>query len=200
MELRSFLLTGSFLFLGFQVPGVLAAQEGTFAYQIRGGLTLPVLEFRKQDEGWEGKASPGASLAMGFNIPLAQPLGGYLGFSQHRYGCDRGVCPGGRSWISTGFDVALRVQLGEGRIRWWLQGGLHTHRVEARLMQDGAPRWVTSQGGGGYEAGGGILVQVGDRMSLAPGLRYGQGDIPFSDHPSLRLRYLVADVGLVVGF
>jgi hypothetical protein len=200
MGSRNLLLSGSFLFLGLLVPTALAAQEGAFAYQIRGGGTLPVLAFRSQDEGWEGKTGPGTSLAMGFTIPLIAPLGGYLGFSQHRFGCDGGVCPGGKNWISTGFDVALRLQLGEGRTRWWLQGGLHTHRLEARLMQDGEPQWVTSRGGGGYEGGGGVLVQVGDRMSLAPGLRYGEGSVPFSDHPSLRPRYLVLDVGLVIGF
>ena len=200
MDSRVFLLAGLFLSLRLLGPASLAGQEGSFAFQVRGGSTIPVLEFRSQDDGWEGKAGQGATLAMGFTIPLLGPLGAFLGFSQHRFACDGSVCPGGNPWISTGFDVALRLLLGERRVRSWIQAGLHTHRVEARLVQEGESRWVTSRGGGGYEAGGGILVQIGDRMSLAPGLRYGEGNIPFSNHPSLRPRYLVLDLGLVVGF
>jgi hypothetical protein len=200
MDSRVFFLAGLLCSLGPLAPVPLAGQEGSFAFQIRGGASIPVLGFRSQDDGWEKKASPGASLAMGFTIPLLNPLGGYLGFSQHRFGCDGSVCPGGKPWISTGFDVALRLLLGEGRVRSWLQAGLHTHRLEARLLQNGVPRSVNSRGGGGYEVGGGILVRGGDRMSFAPGLRYGEGNVPFSDHPSLRPRYLVLDIGIVAGF
>jgi hypothetical protein len=200
MDFRIFLLAGFLLATFMQAPAPLASQEGTFAFQVRGGSSIPVLGFRSKDEGWEGKTGPGASFSMGFTIPLLTPLGGYLGFSQHRFGCDGNVCPDGRDWVSTGFDVALRVVMGGRRFRSWLQAGLHTHRVEGRVRLDGGVRSLVSQGGGGYEAGGGILVRIGDRMSLAPGLRYGDGNVPFSGRSSLRPRYVVLDLGLIVGF
>jgi hypothetical protein len=181
-------------------PSALWAQEGAFSVQIRGGASLPVAAFRDEARGWEGGAGEAASFGIGFNLPLPGPLGGYFGFSQHRFRCDKSICPKGESWVSTGFDAALRVVMGSRRMRPWLQGGLHTHRVEV-LILDGSDRLdLVSRGGSGFEAGGGILVQVGKRMSLSPGLRYGQGRVPFPGYPSLRVQYLIADIGLVVGF
>jgi len=182
------------------LPPALTAQEGAFSFQVRGGVSLPVLSFRDEAEGWEGDAGLGSSFGMGFNVPLPGPVGAYFGFSQHRFRCDSSVCPDGESWISTGFDLALRFVMGTRRLRPWLQGGLHTHRVEGRVLEGSDVVELISDGAFGFEAGGGILVQIGNRMSLSPGLRFGQGTVPFSEYPSLRVQYLIADLGLVVGF
>jgi len=181
-------------------PTILAGQEGSFSFQVRGGASIPVLAFRDEARGWEGRASQGTSFGMGFNVPFPGPTGGYFGFSQHRFRCDSTVCPEGESWVSTGLDVALRVVLGNRRIRPWLQGGLHTQHLEARMWEESEVVDVTSNRGFGFEAGGGLLVQIGTRMSLSPGLRFGSGTVPFSGYPSLRLRYLIADLGLILGF
>jgi len=200
MDLRIFLMAGLLTSTLVLAPTPALTQEGSFAFQIRGGSAIPVLGFRSQNQGWEGETGQGASLSMGFTLPLLGPLGGYLGFSQHRFGCDETVCPGGRDWVSTGFDVALRLLLGFEGVRPWLQAGLHTQRMEGRLLAGQGVESLSSQGGSGFEAGGGVLVQVGERMSVSPGLRYGKGNVPFSSRPSLRPRYLVLDMGLVVGF
>jgi hypothetical protein len=139
-------------------------------------------------------------LALGFNLPFPGPTDAHIGFSQHRFGCDESLCPDGESWISTGFDLALRLVLGGRRLRTWIQGGLHTHRIEVRILEEGEPAGRVSDGSYGMEVGGGILVQIGNRMSLSPGIRYGRGRVPFPEHPDLHLRYVVADLGLVVGF
>jgi hypothetical protein len=180
--------------------GTVSGQEGPYAFQIRGGGTWPLGAFQDDALGWEEEAGSGPSLGMGFTFPLFRFVGGYLGFSQHRFACDEDVCPEGRPWISTGFDVALRVVLGDERTRPWIQGGLHTHRIQGRILEDGQVRKLNSQGGGGYEVGGGVLVQIGERMSLSPGIRYGSGEVPFSIQPTMELRYLVLDLGLVIGF
>jgi hypothetical protein len=200
MEVRRWIVAG---LLGWGLsfgPSLLSAQEGSYAFQIRGGGTLPVAAFRDDAQGWEEEAGTGTSLGMGFTFPLYRFVGGYLGFSQHRFACDEEVCPKGKAWISTGFDLALRVVVGDRRIRPWVQGGLHTHRIESRVSVEGHVQSLHSKGGGGYEVGGGVLVQVAERMSLSPGVRYGSGDAPFSVQPSMGLRYLVFDLGLVVGF
>jgi len=181
-------------------PTPAQGQEGPYAFSIRGGTTLPVGSFRDETEGWEGRAGRGTSLAMGFTFPLFRFVGGYLGFSQHKFGCDENVCPEGNSWVSTGFDVALRVVAGGGMVRPWVQGGVHTHRMEARIHGDAGPLSLNSEGGGGYEVGGGILIKVAERMSLSPGVRYGLGNVPISGHPNLGIRFLVFDLGLVAGF
>ncbi len=180
--------------------GPVGAQEGPFTFQIRGGATMPLADFRAADEGWEGETAPGTSLAMGFTFPLMGPVGAYLGFGQHRFACDQRVCPSGAEWISTGFDVAARWVVGRRRLRPWVQAGFHNHRLEGRILEEGEGRALTSDGGGGFEVGGGLLIQVGERTSLAPGLRYGEGNVPFTVQGRMRPRYLVADVGLSVGF
>jgi hypothetical protein len=138
---------------------------------------------------------------MGFTFPLYGPMGGYLGFSQHRFHCDETVCPKGKDWVSTGFDIAFRMVLGRRAIRPWLLASLHTPRFEGRVFREGggATR-LTSDGGSGIELGGGVLIQIADRMSLSPGVRYGSGDVPFSGRPSIPLQYLLFDMGLVLGF
>ena len=175
-------------------------QEGPYAFQIRGGVTQPLGDFLDEAEGWEGKAGAGSSLAMGFTFPIYWYVGGVVGFGQHRFSCDTRVCPEGKAWISTGFDLAIRIAGKRGPIRPWIQGGFHSHRGQVKLLGDGLPRRVNSEGGGGLEAGGGLLVQIGERTSLSPGVRYGLGNVPFSARPTLDLSFLVFDVGLVIGF
>ena len=200
MGARTWIIPGLMVW-GFAAGGwTVAAQEGPYAFQIRGGATLPVGAFRDDARGWEEEAGSGSSLGMGFTFPLFRLLGGYLGFSQHRFSCDEDVCPRGKSWTSTGFDIAVRMVLGHGTVRPWAQGGFHTPRMEGRVLQGGEGRSIRSNGGSGYEAGGGLLVKVGERMSLSPGVRYGSVDVPFQGRPTMMLRYLVFDLGLVVGF
>ena len=198
--LRGGMVSGLVALLLSTGPEKLSGQEGPYAFQIRGGGTQPVASFRDAAEGWEEGAGPGPSLGMGFTFPLFSAVGGYLGFSQHRFGCDENVCPEGKPWISTGFDFALRVVLGQRKVRPWIQGGLHTNRVEGRVRRGDRVHTLRSEGGGGFEVGGGLLLRVAERMSLSPGVRYGSGDVPFSDGPTMELRYLVFDLGLVVGF
>jgi len=181
-------------------PATAEGQEGPYAFQLRGGYTIPVAAFRDAARGWEEEAGGGPSLGMGFTFPIHRVIGGYLGFSQHRFGCDEDVCQEGKAWVSTGFDIALRVVLGDRKVRPWIQGGLHTPRIEGRVPNEGRAQKLTSSGGTGFEVGGGILVKVGERMSLSPGVRYGAAEVPFSVQPTIQLRYLVLDLGLVVGF
>lgn len=180
--------------------GGVEGQEGPYAFEIRGGVTQPLGDFLDESMGWEGRAGAGPSLAMGFTFPLHRWVGGLVGFSQHRFSCDENVCPEGKYVISTGFDAAVRIAGRRGPIRPWIQGGFHTYRIQVMVLGDGSPRRVNSEGGGGLEAGGGLLVQIGERTSLSPGIRYGLGNVPFSTRPTLDLSFLVFDVGLVIGF
>jgi hypothetical protein len=178
----------------------LQGQERPFAFQIRGGGTFPVSGFRDEHRGWEGKAGMDTTFGMGFTFPFYRFIGGYLGFSQHRFGCDEDLCPKGRSWISTGYDVALRVVIGRGGVGSFVHAGIHTHRVEGRVFDEDEVVYINSELGGGYEVGGGLLISLRERISFAPGIRYGGGNVPFEGRPNMALRFLVLDLGLVVGF
>jgi hypothetical protein len=181
--------------------GTIVAQEGAFAFEIRGGGVLPMGSFRSGSGEWAGRTRAGSSFGMGFTFPAPGPFGAFLGFGQRRFDCRGSVCADGAEWISTGFDVALRLVLGDRRVRPWLKGGFHSHRLEVSLRGPGGePDETRSEGGSGFEIGGGLLVAIAERMSLSPGIHYGSGEVPFSGRSALRLEYLVADLGLVLGF
>jgi hypothetical protein len=44
------------------------------------------------------------------------------------------------------------------------------------------------------------LVALGEKTYLSPGARYVLGNVPFNRRPNLGLRFLVFDLGLVLGF
>jgi hypothetical protein len=183
------------------LPTPLQGQEGSFAFQLRGGGAFPIASFGSETAGWQGESGEGSSFGMGFTLPAPGPLGAFLGFSQHRFSCPEGVCSGGSKWIATGFDVALRQVLERWRVRPWFQGGLHTFRIEGDEADDGGEATpIVSDLGLGLEVGGGVLIGIGERTSLSPGLRYGWGRVPFPDREDMSLHYLILDLGLVLGF
>jgi len=82
-----------------------------------------------------------------------------------------------------------------------MQGGIHTHRMEGEVLDAGGdPKRITSDGGGGFEVGGGLLIAIGKRNSMSPAVRYGWGEVPFAGQRAMGLRYLILDLGLVLGF
>lgn len=198
---RIALLAASMAFLPWLNPEPGMGQEGAFAFELRGGGALPVSSFRSGGSPWVGETRPGSSFGMGFTLPAPGPFGSYLGFGQRRFSCQGPICKEGSNWLSTGFDVGLRLVLGRKWIRPWLRGGLHTHLVEGRVIDEGEEvRGIRSDTGAGYEAGGGILIAIGERTSISPGVMYGRGKVFFPDRNSIRLRYLTAEFGLVLGF
>jgi hypothetical protein len=176
------------------------AQEGAFAFHIRAGGARAVAGFRDSEEGWEGRTGGGPTFGMGFTFPFWSVFDAYLGFSQFRFSCDPEVCPRGKDWVSTGFDVALRLVLGSYPVRPWLQGGFHSHRIEGRVGEGDGVESINSMGGGGYEAGGGVLIQIGERSSLSPGIRVGLGNVPFESRANMSVRFVALDLGLAIGF
>lgn len=189
------------LFVLLALPAGGGAQEGAFAFHISGGQGIPVGPFASEERGWEGKSGAGPAFGMGFSFPAPGPLLLFLGFGQRRFSCDESACPPGADWISTGYDVGLRYRIGRERIRGWVQGGIHTHRVEGEDRDpEGEGKPLVSDGGMGLEVGGGILIGIGERTSLAPGLRYGRGRAPLRNGRTLRPRYLLIELGLVLGF
>jgi hypothetical protein len=195
----SLVFGASLLVSAFLNPSL--AQEGAFAFQIRGGGGIPLASFASEDAGWQRESGAGSSFAIGFTLPAPGPLGSYLGFSQHRFSCAEEVCSTGSKWIATGFDVDLRKVMGEGGVRFWVQGGLHPLRVEgSEAVEGGEAVPLVSDFGLGLEAGGGVLIGIGERTSLSPGVRYGWGRVPFRERDDMELHYLILDLGVVLGF
>ena len=68
-------------------------------------------------------------------------------------------------------------------------------------FQEGTERTSeVSERASGWEAGGGVAIVVTRRLALNPGIRYSTVSPGFSGREELRMRYLLVDLGLLVGF
>ncbi len=175
-----------------------AAQESPLVVEAHGGGAIPVGSFAHGDRVGEG-TSAGPS----FGVDLALPGGGrvapYVGFSQHRFGCeDAGCGPGGR-YVATGFQGGIRIVPMPGRsVLPWVRLGAVTTHVETDAL-GGANAGVSDLGVGG-EVGVGVHVGGGSQLALNPGMRFVAVNTKLPGGSTLRLRYLVADLALVLAF
>lgn len=163
----------------------------------RAGLFAPVGGFRwGPDEG--GRLRAGASVGVGFALERSDGLHLTLGFSQHRLDCRDDGCGGDGEYVATAWDLGARLDLGSGAAVPWVRAGLTLPRVE-RDRPEPAGADVTKLAVGG-ELGAGVRLSIGGRFHLSPGVRFGAADTGLPQGGTLRMRYLVADVGVVVGF
>ena len=172
------------------------AQISPLSLEARGGAWIPTSDLAGAT-GFEGEASPDVSF--GVHFVLRSALISYVvGFSEHRFGCDPLECGGAVDFVSTAWDLGLRVNLGRAGIVPWLSLGASAALYEAHVADGVAPE--SSDRGWGYEAGAGVLLPVGGRFALNPAVRYGRNDADFPSRGGLETRYIIADVGFVLGF
>ena len=101
--------------------------------------------------------------------------------------------------VATGWDVGLRLTLPAGPVRPWVRIGVVIDRVEDFEGLGAGGRRVSSLGLGG-ELGAGLALGPVGRIRFSPGVRYASLGANFPGDHSVRMRYLVADLGLVVDF
>ena len=175
--------------------GALSAQ-GPLSLEVRAGGAAPVGSFHSRTG-----AAAGASFGAHFTYVRSARRAFYVGFSQHRFGCREGCLPGG-DLVSTGWGLGTRLTLSPlSAVAPWLRAGMVFDRVESRPRADteGGARTVSDLSLGG-EVGGGATVRLGPRLSATPGVRYTLLNTRFREEGLVRMRYLVADLGLVIGF
>jgi len=189
------------------VPSLLAAQVSPIQVEINGGVALPVEEFAGPG-GLEGEAQRGPSFGVHFAL-TQRHVSWYLGFSEHRSGCGGVGCSG--DFISTAWDLGVRLNLASGPVVPWLRVGTTSVITKAELTDPAVdplpgtpPPTFAAESGRvwGLEAGAGIMVRVTERLGLSPGLRYTKVDPSFSDPDvgGIGIRMWVLDLGLIVGF
>lgn len=176
-----------------------ASAQSTLVVEARGGVAIPTGSFSTGPGGGRLAEAP----AVGVQFQLLRGARTYLtlGFAQVRVDCSRDGCPS--RWVATQWDAGVRVELAPGTVVPWIRAGVVSPTVERvpRLDGSGAPlRPGTSDRGWGGEAGAGVRVAVSERLSLSPGARFVAVDVGRGGDASLRMRYVVADLGLVVGF
>ena len=174
------------------------AQIPPLLFEVRVGAWIPTADLVGA-QGFEGEAS--ADVSFGVHFMLRSGLISYVaGFSEHRFGCTQVQCGEAVDFVSTAWDLGVRVNLRRTGIVPWVSLGATAAVFDARVDTGDA---VVSEGsdlGWGYEAGAGGLVPLGGPFLVNPGVRYGRSDADFAARGTLETRYIIADVGLVLAF
>ena len=145
-----------------------------------GGLGFPP-PISSGAQGFEGSASTDASF--GVHFVLRSGLISFVaGFSEHRFGCTAAQCGEAVDFVSTPWDLGVRVNLREVGIVPWVSLGATSALFDAHIEAGGAAAREASDRSWGYEVGAGVLVPVGGPFALNPGMRYGRSDVDFSPH------------------
>ena len=187
------LLVGSLL-----IPSRSAAQISPLHVEVRGGAWIPNADLMGAG-GFDGAASADASF--GVHFALRRGLVSYLaGFSEHRFGCTAGQCGEAVDFVSTTWDLGMRVNLRATGIVPWVSVGASAAIFDARVDTGTSVQRESSDRGWGFEAGAGVLIPVGGPFALNPGVRYGRSDVDFTSRGTLETRYFIADLGLVLAF
>ncbi len=185
----------------FGGPGSVVAQHSHLTFDSRLGLGVPIRGFADEAEGWEGAASGGVTFGLSFGYAFWNRVILYAGFSQHRFGCSAQGCGLESDLVGTGFDIGSRILLrSSGRFVPWTRLGWITYQVEGDFQEGGERTSEVSERASGWEAGGGVAIVVTRRLALNPGVRYSTVSPDFYGRGELRMRYVVVDVGLLVGF
>jgi hypothetical protein len=174
-----------------------ASAQAPLTLEARGGVFVPIAGFRSGPERG-GRLRPAPTLGVAFALERSNGLHLHVGFSQHRLDCRDDGCAGDGTYVATSWDVGARQDLGSGAMVPWVRVGMTFPRVERDRPEPLASE-VTGLGIGG-EAGAGVRVAVAGRFHVSPALRFGAVDASMPSGGTLRMRYLVADVAVVLGF
>lgn len=173
--------------------------QSTFVLEARGGVTVPLGSFATGPGGGRVAGAPVGGIQ--FGLLRGRRTYMTLGFAQARFDCTRDGC---RSrWVATQWDAGVRMEFATGSLVPWVRAGVVTPTVEhvPRVVDGGDNNAVgTSDRGWGGEAGAGVRIAVSERLSLSPGARFVAVDVGRGGDASLRMRYLIVDLGVVVGF
>ena len=179
-----------------------SAQDASLLVEFQGGVAVPVGDFADGDGPGEGTAA-GPSLQMAFVLPRGR-WSPYIGFHQHRFGCeDAGCVPDGR-YVSTGFHLGLRIlPFSDGPVVPWIRLGGVAARMETgdltatSLVAGNAG--VTDLGFGG-QAGVGFMVGLGRSAAWSASALASTVDTHLPAGDALPLRYLSVHTGVTLVF
>jgi hypothetical protein len=188
-------------------PSLLSAQVSPLQVEVNGGVAVPTQEFADPG-GLAGEAESGASFGVHFALTQGH-VSWYLGFSEHRAKCGGGACSG--DFVSTAWDLGLRLNLLTGPVVPWLRLGTTSQITRAQLADPTAdplpgqpiPMLAAESGRSwGVEAGAGIMIRLTERFGINPGVRYARVNPSFRTPltGSLEMRTWVMDLGLILGF
>ncbi len=178
-----------------RIPG---ADLPLLSLQLRAGIALPAGGFLDVPADWDGEDGADVSYGIGLSLARGRTVNPYVGIGQHRMRCSADRCGGERELVWSGFDLGTRI-FPFGHRGWmpWVRAGAVRYALEAEGPAAGSEE--RSGGAWGVEAGAGVEIRIVGDLLLSPAVRWIRLDheLPSGE---VRLRGLVADVGLVVGF
>ena len=180
------------------LAGPVRAQDAPLVLEVHGGVAAPLGSFANGTDPGEG-TSAGPSLSVAFVLPGSGRRGTYVGFSQHRFGCEDAGCPAGGRYVATGFDLGWRFRLVRtGPAIPWLRAGAITTRVETGDL--GGANAGVSDLGWGFELGAGAYLGTERAVALNPGVRWARVWTELPGGETLSMQYLIAQVAIAFAF
>jgi hypothetical protein len=164
------------------------AQIYPLRLEARGGAWIPISDLVGA-RGFEGAASGDASFGVHF-VLRGGLISFVIGFSEHRFVCTAVQCDEAVNFVSTAWDLDVRLNLREVGIVPRVSLGATVALFDARVETGGVVAREDSDRGWGYEAGAGVLVPVGGPFALNPAVRYEQSDVDFASRGPMETRYI----------
>jgi len=184
--------------LSLSQPSGAVAQQ-SLAVDARVGVATPVGGFA-EDLVPESELLPSRSFSVQFSLPRGARRALFAGFSQHRLRCEGAGCAGVGAFESTAWKIGTRVSALSGARTPWVRLAVVFDRSEADFLQDGVPARLASDLAVGVDAGVGFSLPVAQRVALSPGVRYEALNANFPGARRVKVRYVVADLGLTLTF
>jgi opacity protein-like surface antigen len=166
------------------------------SFELRGGAAFPTDEFSDgASTGWTVDGTVRYAI---------QPLELYAGYEHASFGVDESQGPESVDGIADdGVRAGLRVNLlmdVMAAVRPWVEAGLIYSRTSVTGSGVGTSATFTPRWGLGFEAGGGLTLDLSPTVSLTPGVRYHQHtthvDSAGGGEGDLSASYVAVDVGI----
>jgi hypothetical protein len=157
-----------------------------FAVEARGGLAFPAADL-----------NPHAEMGVGYGatvtVQLLPNYGLYGGWSRTEFPLEQEGARATDSGFALGLTAAYPGLL--GGVTPYFGSGILFHDLEVENL-------VVPEGdrGLGVELGGGVVLPLGQRVRVTPGLGYRWYTAPFVDNASATISYLSVSVGLNYSF
>jgi hypothetical protein len=167
--------------------------------ELRGGAALPLGSFQ-ESLAPGAELSPGASFAVDVVVPRGLRGALLVGFGQHRFRCTEAACGGAGDFVATSWSLGTRALLGQRANAPWVRLAMLFDRSEWSFPDNDPEGPRASYLSLGGEVGVGLTVPLRDRLSLLPGVRYALVNKRFPSSEPFLMHYLLADLGVVLGF
>ncbi|MBW3571499.1 MAG: porin family protein [Gemmatimonadetes bacterium] len=173
-----------------------SAQTPQFALEVRGGYAIPTGDWNEDDTFENGFGFGANVMAM-----VTPQIGVYAGWETFEFKVDEDEEGVEADATDAGFraGVTVNVPLAQSpNLTPFVELGVLYNTLEISASAGGASIDVESDASLGFEAGLGVAVALGQRLSVVPMVRYRRHEVEFEDFSdeSDTIEYVVVGIGL----